>query len=126
MPLDGTLADHIDLTAFRPAAMLLYLADHMEGLSPGQVDMRVVHNTCGTQHCAYGWAENLGLVPKDSFLEETRYRDHLGWRSPNFGLNLTQHMHCFDDGPQFYYLNRRPTIDDVVRHLREVAAELPS
>ncbi len=95
----------------------------------GQVDLRSVHHSCGTAHCAWGWGEVIGLFPRSGEPEEDS-----GWaaemqsaeegRSAILGLTDRQFRHCFGIGYQFRRLNRTYTPADVARHLRQTAAEL--
>ena len=127
MPLDGKIpADQ--RTA---AAKLLHLADFMETLALGQLDLRTVHHPCGAAHCAWGWGETIGLFPRSTGEGE---EDDAGWTremlsaengsSTILGLTDKQFRTCFGIGYQFRSLNRPYTPADVARHLRQTASEL--
>ena len=125
MPLDGTIPAN-QLTA---KAKLLLLADFMETLDVGQVDLRTVHHPCGAAHCAWGWGEVIGLFPQSSGIE-----DDSEWAeemlsaekgcSKILGLTYQQFRHCFGIGYQFRSLGRPYLPADVARHLRQIAEEL--
>ena len=125
MPLDGSVPAN-QVTA---KAKLLLLANFMEMLDVGQVDLRTVHHPCGAAHCAWGWGEVIGLFPQSSGIE-----DDSGWAeemvSAEMGcskiLRLTyqQFRHCFGIGYQFRSLGRPYLPADVARHLRQIAEEL--
>ncbi|NKB55741.1 MAG: hypothetical protein GKS00_05335 [Alphaproteobacteria bacterium] len=127
MPRDG----NIPVSQMTAAAKLLYLADFLETLEFGQVDMKTVHHACGTAHCAWGWGEEIGLFPQR---DDTDGEDDAGWaqemssaedgRSDILGLTDKQFRYCFGIGYQFRFLGHPYTPSDVARHLRETAAEL--
>jgi hypothetical protein len=121
MPRDGDIpADQ--MTA---AAKLLHLAEFMETLEPGLLDLRTVH-------CAWGWGETIGLFPRaaadgedDSVWENEMASAEKG-RSMILGLDDRRFRHCFGIGYQFRKLGRPYTPADVAHHLRETAAALES
>ncbi len=125
MPLDGD----IPVDQMTATAKLLRLADFMETLELGQVDLRTVHHPCGAAHCAWGWGEVIGLFPRSSGDE-----DDSEWAnemlsaeegcSKLLGLTYKQFRYCFGIGYQFRSLDRPYTPADVARHLRQTAAEL--
>ena len=125
MPLDGNVPVH-QMTA---AVKLFRLADFMETLEQGQVDLRTVHHPCGASHCAWGWGELIGLFPRSDGTE-----DDSEWTSEMLsadegcskilGLSYQQFRYCFGMGYQFRFLYRPYTPADVARHLRHTAAEL--
>ena len=125
MPLDGSIpANH--LTA---KGKLLFLADLMETLDVGQVDLRTVHHPCGAAHCAWGWGEVIGLFPQSSGIEDdSEWADELSSAevgcSKILGLTHQQFRHCFGIGYQFRSLGRPYLPADVARHLRQTAEEL--
>ena len=125
MPLDGTIPAN-QLTA---KAKLLLLADFMETLDVGQVDLRTVHHPCGAAHCAWGWGEVIGLFPQSSGIEddsewaEEMVSAEMGC-SKILGLTYQQFRHCFGIGYQFRSLGRPYLPADVARHLRQIAEEL--
>ena len=129
MPRDGNLPAE----QMTPAAMLLHLADFMDTLEPGLLDLRTVHHPCGSAHCAWGWGETIGLFPAsaggrdedDSVWENERISAEQGC-SAILGLDDRQFRHCFGIGYQFRELGRPYTPADVARHLRETAAALES
>ena len=101
----------------------------METLDADQLDMRTVYHACGTAHCAWGWGETIGLLPRSDGAE-----DDAAWtremlsaeegRSARLGLTDKQFRHCFGIGYQFRALGRPYDPADVARHLRETAAEV--
>jgi hypothetical protein len=125
MPRDGS----IPINQMTAAAKLLHLADFMETLNVGQLDLRTVHHTCGAAHCAWGWGEVIGLFPRSGGAE-----DDSEWaaemtsaeqgRSVLLGLTYQQFRHCFGIGYQFRSLGCPYTPTDVARHLRQTASEL--
>ena len=127
MPRDGDIpADQ--MTA---AAKLRYLAECMETLEPGLLDLRTVHHPCGSAHCAWGWGETIGLFPhavegEDDSIWESEMAGAEEGRSTILGLDDRQFRHCFGIGYQFRKLGRPYTPADVARHLRETAAALES
>ena len=125
MPLDGTIPAN-QVTA---KAKLLLLADFMETLDVGQVDLRTVHHPCGAAHCAWGWGEVIGLFPQSSGIEDdSEWADELLSAevgcSKILGLTHQQFRHCFGIGYQFRSLGRPYLPADVARHLRQTAEEL--
>ena len=127
MPRDGNLP----MDRMTAAAKLLHLADFMDTLEPGLLDLRTVHHPCGSAHCAWGWGETIGLFPgsvgdreeDDSVWEYERISAEQGC-SAILGLDDRQFRHCFGIGYQFRKLGRPYTPADVARHLRETAAAL--
>ncbi len=105
------------------------LAEHMETLDIEQVNMKTVHQPCGSAHCAWGWGEVIGLFPRPTGLE-----DDAGWAeemmsaqegcSVILGLTDKQFRYCFGIGYQFRSLDRPYIPADVARHLRDTAAAL--
>ena len=102
MPLDG----NIPLDQMTASAKLRHLADFMETLEDGKLDLRTVHQACGAAHCAWGWGEVIGL-----FARSTGEDDDSEWaaemasaeegRSTLLGLTFQQFRHCFGIGYQF-------------------------
>lgn len=131
MPRDFDIAPSPTTAAER----LLALADFMDDLDAGLLDMRTVHHSCGTVHCAWGWGEQIGLFPRADKSDDESDNDAV-WtremetaeegRSEMLGLDRGQFRHCFGLGYQFRTLGRPYTPQDVARHLRETAAELSS
>ena len=125
MPLDG----NISANQLSAKAKLLLLANHMEMLDVGQVDLRTVHHPCGAAHCAWGWGEVIGLFPQSSGIEddsvwaEEMVSAKMGC-SKILGLTYQQFRHCFGIGYQFRSLGRPYLPADVARHLRQIAEEL--
>ncbi len=118
-------AQTTDWSLYSPAEKLRALADFMETLPPEKVNMGHVH--CGTAHCAWGWADLLGMVPSGDAFD--LWRDEMAASrvcvSPIFGFrSLDRFIYCFGSGRQFDYLNRPYTPADVARHLRETADDL--
>ena len=125
MPRDG----EIPLDQMTAAAKLRHLAEFMETLEDGQVDMRTVHHPCGAAHCAWGWGEVIGLFPRSTGEDDdSEWADEMSsaeeGRSKLLGLTYEQFRHCFGIGYQFRALGRPYTPSDVARHLRETAAML--
>ncbi len=125
MPLDG----HVRADQMTAAVKLLHLADFMETLELGQVDLRTVHHSCGAVHCAWGWGEIIGLFPRSGGNEDdSEWTDEMSsaeqGRSKILGLTYKQFRYCFGIGYQFRSLDRPYTPADVARHLRQTAAEL--
>ena len=125
MPRDG----EFPVERMTAAAKLLHLADYMETLEMGQVDLRTVHHACGAAHCAWGWGEVIGMFPRSGGEEDDSEwaREMLSaedGRSEILGLTDAQFRHCFGIGYQFRSLGRPYTPADVARHLRQTAAEL--
>jgi hypothetical protein len=122
-------ADELSPERMPPAAKLRHLAEYMETLEVGQVDLRSVHHACGAAHCAWGWGEMIGLFPRAE-----GEADDSGWtaemesaekgRSALLGLTDRQFRHCFGIGYQFRRLGRPYTPSDVAAHLRQTADEL--
>ena len=125
MPLDG----NIPANQLSAKAKLLFLANFMEMLDIGQVDLRTVHHPCGAAHCAWGWGEVIGLFPQSSGIEddsvwaEEMVTAKMGC-SKILGLTYQQFRHCFGIGYQFRSLGRPYLLADVARHLRQIAEEL--
>lgn len=127
MPRDG----HHSADQMTAVQKLLHLADFMETLEQGQLDLRTVHHPCGAAHCAWGWGETIGLFPRFAGDGE---EDDAGWtremlsaekgRSTILGLTDRQFRACFGIGYQFRTLVRPYTPADVARNLRQTAAEL--
>lgn len=127
MPRDGIISTD-QLTA---AEKLRQLADFMETLELGQLDLRTVHHACGAAHCAWGWGETIGLFPR---FDNEGDEDDAGWTremlsaeqgsSMILGLTDKQFRACFGIGYQFRSLNRPYTPADVAHNLRQTAAEL--
>jgi hypothetical protein len=125
MPRDG----NIPTDQMAASAKLLHLADFMDTLEHGQVDLRTVHHPCGAAHCAWGWGEVIGLFPKADGNE-----DDAGWAdemlsaergcSEILGLTYRKFRYCFGIGYQFRSLDRPYTPQDIARHLRQTAEEL--
>jgi len=125
MPLDGSVPAN-QVTA---KAKLFLLADFMEMLDVGQVDLRTVHHPCGAAHCAWGWGEVTGLFPKSSGIEDdSEWAEEMlsaeAGCSKILGLTYQQFRHCFGIGYQFRSLGRPYLPADVARHLRQTAEEL--
>ncbi len=125
MPLDG----NIPIDQMTAPAKLLRLADFMETLALGQVDLRTVHHPCGAAHCAWGWGEMIGLFPRSGGDEDDSEWTHEMLSAEEgcseiLGLTYKQFRTCFGIGYQFRSLNRPYTPADVARHLRQTAAEL--
>jgi len=125
MPFDG----EIPVTDMTAAAKLLYLAEFLETLELGQVDLRTVHHPCGTAHCAWGWGEIIGLFPRSGGAEDdSEWANEMlsaeNGQSEILGLTDKQFRYCFGIGYQFRALNRRYTPADIAQHLRHTAAEL--
>ncbi len=126
MPLDGIFS----VDQMTAAMKLRSLADFMETLEAGQVDLRTVHHPCGAAHCAWGWGEMIGLFPRPENIAE----DDAGWademssaeegRSNILGLTFEQFRYCFGMGYQFRTLDRPYTPADVARHLRRTATAI--
>ena len=125
MPLDG----NIPANQLSAKAKLLFLANFMEMLDIGQVDLRTVHHPCGAAHCAWGWGEVIGLFPQSSGIEddsvwaEEMVSAEMGC-SKILGLTYQQFRHCFGIGYQFRSLGRPYLPADVARNLRQIAEEL--
>jgi hypothetical protein len=127
MPRDGNSAAD-QMTA---AAKLRHLAEVMETLDVGQLDLRTVHHACGAAHCAWGWGETIGLFSKSVDDSE---EDDAGWAremesaeegcSKILGLTEKQFRTCFGIGYQFRHLGRPYTPEDVAQNLRQTATEL--
>ncbi len=125
MPRDG----NIPVEQMTAAAKLLHLAEFMETLEGGQLDLRSVHHSCGTAHCAWGWGEVIGLFPSSGGDEDDAvWADEMlsakDGRSRLLGLTDAQFRQCFGMGYQFRFLGRPYTPADVARNLRETAAAL--
>ena len=125
MPLDGSVPAN-QVTA---KAKLLLLANFMEMLDVGQVDLRTVHHPCGAAHCAWGWGEVIGLFPQSSGIEgDSEWAEEMASAemgcSKILGLTYQQFRHCFGIGYQFRSLGRPYLPADVARHLRQIAEEL--
>ncbi len=125
MPRDG----HVQADQMTAAVKLLHLADYMETLELGQVDLRTVHHSCGAVHCAWGWGEVIGLFPRSGGNEDdSEWTNEMlsaeQGRSEILGLTYKQFRYCFGIGYQFRSLDRPYTPADVARHLRHTAAEL--
>jgi len=125
MPPDGS----IPANQLSAKTKLLFLANFMEMLDVGQVDLRTVHHPCGAAHCAWGWGEVIGLFPQSSGIEddsewaEEMVSAEMGC-SKILGLTYQQFRHCFGIGYQFRSLGRPYLPADVARHLRQIAEEL--
>lgn len=124
MPRDGSTP--AEQTA---AAKLLELAEFMDDLDGDLLDLRTVHHACGTAHCAWGWGEVIGLLPKsDDDEADSVWAAELDsaqeGHSQLLGLDDVQFRRCFGMGYQFRKLGRPYTPADVARNLRETAAEL--
>ena len=127
MPRDG----NIPIDRMSAAEKLRHLADFMETLELGQLDLRTVHHACGAVHCAWGWGETIGLFPRSTSEGE---EDDAAWTremlsaeegcSTILGLTDKQFRSCFGIGYQFRSLNRPYTPADVAQNLRQTAAEL--
>ena len=127
MPRDG----NIPTAQMTATAKLHHLADFMETLEHGQLDLRTVHHACGAAHCAWGWGETIGLFPLSTGEGE---EDDAGWSremlsaeegcSAILGLTDKQFRACFGIGYQFRFLDRPYTPADVAQNLRQTAAEL--
>lgn len=137
MPRDGIIPINHPADQMTAAAKLHQLADFMETLELGQLDLRTVHHPCGAAHCAWGWGETIGLFPRSTGEkdgEEEGDEDDAGWTremlsaedgcSTVLGLTDKQFRTCFGIGYQFRFLDRPYTPADVARHLRQTAAEL--
>ena len=125
MPHDG----NIPVEQMTAAAKLRHLADFMETLEPGQVDLRTVHHSCGAAHCAWGWGEIIGLFPRSEGIEDDSEwtREMLSAEqgcSRILALTYQQFRHCFGIGYQFRSLGRPYAPADVARNLRQTAAVL--
>ena len=125
MPLDGC----IPVNQLSAKAKLLLLANFMELLDVGQMDLRTVHHPCGAAHCAWGWGEVIGLFPKSNGIEDdSEWAEELlsaeAGCSKILGLTYQQFRHCFGIGYQFRSLGRPYLPADVARHLRQTAEEL--
>ena len=131
MPLDGTFS----VDQMTAAMKLRRLADFMETLEPGQVDLRTVHHPCGAAHCAWGWGGMIGLFPRSEDPEEGADEENdAGWademfsaeegRSNILGLTFEQFRYCFGMGYQFRSLGRPYTPADVAGHLRSTATAI--
>lgn len=126
MPFDGSTA----IAQMTASEKLRSLADFMETLEQEQVDLKTVHHSCGTAHCAWGWGETIGLFPRAEDTDE----DDAGWademlsaedgRSNILGLTYEQFRYCFGIGYQFRFLKRPYTPVDVARHLRNTATAI--
>lgn len=125
MPRDGTISsDHMTVIE-----KLQYLADFMETLDEGQLDLRSVHHACGTAHCAWGWGEVIGLFPRaEGDEDDAVWADEMlsakEGRSALLGLTDAQFRQCFGMGYQFRFLGRPYTPADVAENLRETASAL--
>lgn len=125
MPRDGKIAAD-ELTA---AAKLRHLAEFMDDLDADRLDLRTVHHACGTAHCAWGWGEVIGLLPRpadgeDDAVWAAELESAQEGRSDILGLSDEQFRRCFGMGYQFRRLGRPYTPADVARNLRETASEL--
>jgi hypothetical protein len=126
MPRDG----ETPVEQMTAAAKLLHLAEYMETLDEGQLDLRTVHHACGTAHCAWGWGETIGLFPKpvgdedDAIWADEMQSAKEDGRSLILGLTDEQFRQCFGMGYQFRFLGRPYTPTDVAQNLRETAAAL--
>ena len=125
MPRDG----HVQADQMTAPAKLLHLADYMETLELGQVDLRTVHHSCGTVHCAWGWGETIGLFPRSGGIEDdSEWTNEMmsaeQGHSKILGLTYKQFRYCFGIGYQFRSLDRPYTPADLARHLRHTAAEM--
>jgi len=108
MPRDG----NSPIGRMTAAEKLLHLADFMETLETGQLDLRTVHHACGAAHCAWGWGEIIGLFPRSA---GEGVEDDAGWTremlsaeagcSYLLGLTDRQFRFCFGIGYQFRSLD---------------------
>lgn len=99
---------------------LRHLADIVESKVPEKVFMEAFHKSCGTAHCAWGWAEITPELRARMSDKSTSYMKLYYWRMST-GLTPEEADYCFGSGYQFAYLRRPYTPADVARHLREVA-----
>ncbi len=125
MPRDGNLP----VDQMTAAAKLRELAEFMETLEPGRLDLRTVHHSCGAAHCAWGWGEVIGLFPRpENDEDDAVWADEMlsakDGRSTILGLNDAQFRACFGMGYQFRRLGRPYTPADVAQRLRETAVVL--
>ncbi len=125
MPRDG----YLPVGSMTAPAKLRHLAEFMETLESGQLDLRTVHHACGAVHCAWGWGEVIGLFPRPEGAEEDAvWAEEMSsakqGRSDVLGLTDAQFRSCFGMGYQFRHLGRPYRPADVARNLRETAAIL--
>ncbi len=125
MPRDGV----VPVDELTVAEKLRHLAEFMESLEVEQLDLRSVHHSCGTAHCAWGWGEVIGLFPRANGDEDDAvWADEMlsakEGRSILLGLTDAQFRQCFGMGYQFRFLGRPYTPTDVARNLRETATAL--
>ena len=125
MPRDGD-ARPDQMTAVEK---LRGLAEFMVDLNADLLDLRTVHHSCGTAHCAWGWGEVIGMFPRSAGDEDdsvwaAEMQSAKEGRSHVLGLTDAQFRHCFGMGYQFRKLGRPYTPADVARHMRETAREL--